>query len=121
MSLTLQQAWPKPTAAHVEAAVGHLVARFDPLRILVFGSYARGEAQAGSDLDLLVVMPEVAHKRDAAIAMRRVLSELPVPHDVVVTTPEEIEERGWIVGSLLRDALNEGAVVYGRPEQVGHR
>ena len=119
MSLTLQQAWPKPGASHVESAVGRLVAHFDPLRILVFGSYARGEARAGSDLDLLVVLPEVENKREAAIAMRRVLSDLPVPHDVYVTTPEEIEKRGWIVGSLLREALDEGAVVYERHEQVG--
>jgi hypothetical protein len=48
--------------------------------------------------------------------MRRVLSDLPVPHDVHVTTPEEIERRGWIVGTLLREALHDGRTVYERSE-----
>lgn len=116
MGMTLEQAWPVPTASHVEAAVDQLVAHFDPLRVLVFGSFARGEAQPGSDLDLLVVLPEVEHKREAAVAMRRVLADLPVPHDLYVTTPDEIERRGWIMGSLLREALTSGKVVYEKPE-----
>jgi hypothetical protein len=61
---------------------------------------------------LLVVLPEVEDKREAAIAMRRVLSGLYVPFDVVVTTPEEIERRGWIIGTVLREALKDGRTVY---------
>jgi uncharacterized protein len=116
MGMTLEQAWPEPNASHVEAAIEQLVAHFDPLRVLVFGSYARGEAQPGSDLDLLVVLPKVDHKREAAVAMRRVLVDLPVPHDLYVTTPDEIKRRGWIIGSLLREALTNGKVIYERPE-----
>jgi uncharacterized protein len=111
---TLEQAWPEPTATHVRVAVEQIAAHFNPLRVLVFGSYARGEARPGSDLDLLVVLPGVDHKREVAVAMRRVLSGLHVPHDVFVTTPDEIERRGWIVGSLLREALSEGTLVYER-------
>lgn len=112
MPRTLAETWPTPSAAHLKTAVERLVTAFRPLQIRVFGSYARGEAHPGSDLDLLVVLPRVAHKREAAIAMRRVLSDLPVPHDVYVTTPAEIEERGWIVGTLLHEALTDGLVAY---------
>lgn len=116
MSTTLEEAWPAPTEAHVQEATKRLVRAFRPVRVVVFGSYARGDARPGSDMDLLVVLTEVENKREAAIAMRRVLSDLPVPHDVHVTTPEEIERRGWIVGTLLREALHDGRTVYERSE-----
>ena len=67
-----------------------------------------------SDVDLLVVMPEVSHKRDVTLEMRRALNDLPVAKDVVVTTPDEIERRGHLVGTVLKPALEEGKVVYAR-------
>lgn len=79
--------WPTLDASHVQEAVRRLVNAFDPLRIVAFGSYAREGAALGSDLDLLVVLPEVDHKRDAAVLMRRALSDLPVSKDVVVAPP----------------------------------
>ncbi len=114
--ISLEDAWPKPDRTHVQAAVEKLVRAFDPLKVIAFGSYARGEARHGSDLDLLVVLPRVTDKREAAVAMRSVLRELPVPKDIIVSTPQEIEERGWIVGTLLRQALQEGETVYERTE-----
>jgi predicted nucleotidyltransferase len=114
-----ERPWSTPDATHVQAAVDRLVEAFDPLRIVVFGSYARGETTPHSDLDLLVVLPEVEHKRDAAVAMRRVLSDVPVSIDVHPTTPEEIERRGWIKGTLLEAALSEGRDVY-RKAQKDH-
>lgn len=112
MKTTIEQAWPMPTDAHVDEAVDRVAEAFDPLRIIVFGSYARGEARHGSDLDLLVVLSAVDNKREEAIAMRRVLAGLPVPFDVFVTTPEEIDRRGWIIGTVLREAMKEGREVY---------
>ena len=79
--------WPTPNASHVQAAVRRLVDAFDPLRIIVFGLYVRDEMHSSSDLDLLVILPEVEHKRDAAVAMRRVLSNLPVLKIILVATP----------------------------------
>jgi uncharacterized protein len=61
---------------------------------------------------LLVVLPEVANKRQAAVAIRRALADLPVTKDIVVTTPEEIARRGDLVGTVLRPALREGKVLY---------
>lgn len=112
MPLTLAQAFPAPTAAHVEEAVNRLVKAFDPLRIIVFGSYARGDTYPGSDLDLLVELPAVDDQRETQIAMRGILSGLGVPKDVIVTTSGEIERRGWIIGTVLREALENGREVY---------
>lgn len=94
--------------------VERIVRDFRPLRIILFGSHARGEATADSDVDLLVVMPELNDKRRTTVEMRRVLADLPVCKDIVVTTPEEIARRGWLVGTILRPALREGRVLYER-------
>ncbi|WP_051141233.1 nucleotidyltransferase domain-containing protein [Salisaeta longa] len=112
----LGENFPSPTATHVREVVRRLVEAFDPLRIVVFGSYARGEARPGSDLDILVVLPSVDNTREAAIAMRHELADLAVPNDVVVTTPDEIKRRGWIIGTVLREALKDGSTVYERAE-----
>lgn len=91
-----------------------LVAGFQPLQILLFGSQARGDASPDSDVDLLVVLPRITNKRETLVAMLRALADLPVPIDVIPTDPDEIRRRGHLVGSVLRPALREGKVVYER-------
>ena len=70
------------TAELISSMAEHIVRHFDPLRIVLFGSHARGDADPGSDVDLLVVLPEVADKRQAAIAIRRSLATWPVSKDI---------------------------------------
>lgn len=99
----------------VRVMVERIVERFHPLRIILFGSRARGEAGRWSDVDLLVVLQEVPDKRQATVEVLRALGDLPVCKDIVVTTPEEIARRGHLVGDVLRSALREGKVLYERP------
>jgi uncharacterized protein len=94
--------------------VERIVYYFHPLRIILFGSQARGEATADSDVDLLIVLPEVTNKREAAVRIRRVLADFPVSKDIIVTTPEEMVRRSHIVGTVLRPALRDGKVLYER-------
>ena len=96
-------------------AVQRIARQFDPLRIILFGSWARGDARPDSDIDLLVVLPHVENKRRTAVEILRALNGLPLSKDVVVTTPEEIAVRGNIIGDVLRPALREGKVIYERP------
>jgi len=98
----------------VQTMVERITKQFRPLRIVLFGSRARGQATVLSDVDLLVVLPEVANKRHAAVEVLRALGDLPVAADVVVTTPEELARRGQVNGDVLRAALREGKVVYER-------
>jgi uncharacterized protein len=72
-------------ADYIQVMAERIVRDYDPVKIILFGSHARGEAGPESDIDLLVVLPEVANKRQAAVAIRRVLRDLPVPKDIVVT------------------------------------
>jgi len=96
-----------------------IVRRFHPVRVILFGSHARGDAQPDSDVDLLVVLPQVENKRESAIAIRSELSDIPVAKDIIVTSPDEITRRGHLVSSILRPALREGKVLYDRSRIAG--
>ncbi|MBI4517433.1 MAG: nucleotidyltransferase domain-containing protein [Deltaproteobacteria bacterium] len=100
------------TEAAIQTMVDRIVQRFHPVRVVLFGSHARGTATAESDVDLLVVLPQIADKRRTTVDIRRALGDLPVSKDIVVTTPDEIARRGDLIGSVLRPALREGKVVY---------
>jgi predicted nucleotidyltransferase len=99
----------------VQTMVDRIVERVHPIRVVLFGSRARGQATVQSDVDLLVVLSQVGDKRKAAVEIRRLLADLPVAKDIVVTTPEEIARRGDLPGTVLRSALRDGTVVYEQP------
>jgi len=61
-----------------------IVERFHPLKVILFGSMARGDARPDSDLDLLVVLPHVENKHSAMVEIFRALSDIPAPVDVLV-------------------------------------
>ena len=96
--------------------VDRIVRAFQPAQVVLFGSHARGTATERSDIDLLVILPKVSDKRNAAIEIRRALGDLPVCKDIVVATPAEVARRGHLVGTTLRSALREGKVLYERHE-----
>ena len=88
--------------------------------LLLFGSYARGDAHPQSDVDLLVVFSECADKRKTAVDIRRALADLPGGKDIIVATPQELErQRDW-VGAVLRSAQREGKILYERARSI-HR
>lgn len=102
------------TESVISVMVDRIVGRFQPSRVVLFGSRARGDAKERSDVDLLVVMSHVPDKRRAAIEIRRSLGDLRVSKDIVVTTPDEIASRGHVTGTVLHAALRDGEVVYER-------
>ena len=109
--------WTPPTPAEVEAKIQEMVRRivtgFDPERIILFGSYARGDVGPDSDVDLLVVMKTESRKQSTR-DIRVALGVMGIPKDVIVNTPDEFERRKNIVGSIAYPAHHEGRVLYER-------
>jgi predicted nucleotidyltransferase len=103
------------TEQAIEMMVQRLVDRFDPDEIILFGSQVRGTSRPGSDVDLLVIMPVSGSKRAKQLEMRRALHDIAVPKDILLVTPDEVERRRNVVGTIIRPALSEGKVLYARP------
>ncbi|MGI8687656.1 MAG: nucleotidyltransferase domain-containing protein [Thermomicrobiales bacterium] len=117
MSATNQIQTPRTRLVTPEAIMlirDRIVRAFHPERIILFGSMARGDVSADSDVDLLIVVPDDTDRRQARRAIGRILCDLTTPVDIVVTTPAEIAEWGHLVGTILRPALREGIVLYDR-------
>lgn len=94
--------------------VARIVTQFEPERIILFGSYARGDAVPDSDIDLLVVMPIKGSKRETRLSIRTALHDIPMPKDVIVSDPMEFERRKDIVGTIEWPAYRDGTVLYAK-------
>ena len=91
-----------------------IVRGFDPDRIILFGSQARGDATPDSDLDLLIIVADDRDRRGLVAAIRASLADIGVAKDVFVATPHQIARYGDVIGSLLELALREGVTIYAR-------
>ena len=97
----------------MSTVVGRIVGQFQPTKIVLFGSRARGDDDEYSDIDLLVVMRDVQDKRQAAIEIRRSLRDLPISKDIVVATPDDIARLRHVAGTIIHDAFREGRTLHG--------
>jgi predicted nucleotidyltransferase len=102
------------TKSYIRQMVKRIVTQFQPDKIILFGSHARGQAGLDSDVDLLVVMPVSGSKREKAIEIAVSLHDIPVAKDVIVVTPDDFEWRSKIVGTVERPAVREGKLLYVR-------
>jgi predicted nucleotidyltransferase len=102
----------KSATKEIQKMVNRIVKEFQPERIILFGSHARGEGGPDSDVDLLIVIPVEGSKRDKAIEIGVALHDVRISKDIIVTTPEEFEWRKEIAGTIERPAAMEGKTLY---------
>ncbi|HEY9765739.1 MAG TPA: nucleotidyltransferase domain-containing protein, partial [Chroococcales cyanobacterium] len=76
----------KPDQSVIDEVVNRIVETVHPLKIILFGSGARGELDKESDLDVLVVMPEPTHCRQVAQSLHRAMQGIRMPVDILVAT-----------------------------------
>lgn len=96
----------------LEELVRQIVDAAHPLRIILFGSAARGETRPGSDLDLLVVMPDGTPPLRAARKLYGTIQPVGQPVDLLVATPSILARHGDNPGLIYRAILAEGKTVY---------
>lgn len=92
--------------------VRRIVEAVDPDKVILFGSYAYGRPHQASDLDLLVIMPSDKPRWQRSIPVYNALRGLLVPKDVVVYTPEEVEEWSEVPQAFITTAVRKGTVLY---------
>ena len=97
--------------AEIQKLCEQIARDFHPERIILFGSHAYGTPTPDSDVDLLVVMPFEGRHTQQAI---RILNKLNVltPIDLLVRTPEQVEERIAMGDFFMREVLEQGKVMY---------
>jgi predicted nucleotidyltransferase len=90
-----------------------IVFHFNPEKIILFGSYAQGQPDAGSDVDLLVLMEFEGPPQDQAYQIRRALPRR-FPVDLLVRRPQEVERRIQMGDFFLQEVLEKGRVLHER-------
>ena len=99
----------------IEEMVRRIVARFSPDKIILFGSHARGEEGPESDIDFLVLFPEVESPRERAAELYAALAGCSsTPKDIVVSTTARFERYRHVVNTVYWPASREGRVLYER-------
>jgi predicted nucleotidyltransferase len=85
----------------IKQAVEILTRESAPLKIILFGSYARGDANFESDVDFLVIEKLIKDKRKEMTRLRRALLPLRMPVDVIVSDENTIDEIGQLPGTAI--------------------
>ncbi len=79
-------------------------------KVILFGSHARGQAGPDSDVDFLVVEPEVKARRAEMVRLRDVLRPLRIPAEVLVTSAEAYESWQDTPNTVIYEAARDGRV-----------
>ena len=100
-----------PTRAEIDEVALRVAERFQPRRIVLFGSHARGTARPDSDVDLLVVMPYPEDPGRMALRLCDVIKPR-FAVDFVVRSPQELRRRLADGDPMLEEAMREGLVLH---------
>jgi uncharacterized protein len=95
----------------IKAFSQQIVEKFQPERIILFGSYAYGQPNEDSDVDLLVILPFEDMPVQTAIAIRRQVKS-PFPLDLMARTPEQIQQRLDMGDFFIQDIISNGHILY---------
>jgi predicted nucleotidyltransferase len=83
-----------------------------PEKIILFGSRARGDANVNSDIDLLVIEQSSLPRYKRSVRYRKAITGLFAAKDIVVWSPEEVEEWKSVPNAFITTILREGKVLY---------
>ncbi len=98
----------------IDKIVRQVVAAYRPEKIILFGSYAYGNPDADSDLDLLIIKKTSQSFIDRLVQVRKILTDpnRSVPLETIVLTPEELNVRLKIGDQFIQEIVTRGEVLY---------
>jgi predicted nucleotidyltransferase len=105
---------PQVTETLLAEITRRIVDAFHPQKVILFGSYAYGQPDESSDVDLLVIMdsPETPLQRIRRVA--EVAEERFLPMDILVYTPSDIAARQAMGDPFIHGILTQGRELYAR-------
>jgi len=96
----------------IEEVITSLVKLARPQKVILFGSYARGDAGEQSDLDFLVVQKEVKDRRREMVHLQDILRPMRIPVEVLVVSESKFSEWEDVPGAVFHEAKREGILCY---------
>jgi predicted nucleotidyltransferase len=100
------------TKTEIDTLIERIVARIQPEKVIIFGSYAKGTATIKSDLDIFVIKETELPMTNRADDLTPILSNSLIPVDVHIYTPEEVGEYGQEQFSFVNSILKSGKTVF---------
>ncbi len=101
------------TPEKVQTAIQRIIEVSRPRKLILFGSYIRGNMDLNSDLDILVVTDNnIENPRKESVRIRRALKGILMPIDILVLPENKFKELSDAPGLIVREALRNGKVVY---------
>ena len=92
-------------------------AEYKPQKIILFGSYAYGEPDEDSDIDLLIIKDTNKSSMDRWMEVRKILRDfnniIPIPISLLIYTEKELEERREIKDFFIQEVSKKDEVLYG--------
>ena len=95
----------------IEDLTSRIVRKFDPEKIILFGSHAYGRPTSDSDVDLLVILPFAGKPVRKAIEIRNSI-DARMPLDLIVRTPEQVSDRLAQNDWFMREIIERGRTLY---------
>jgi predicted nucleotidyltransferase len=99
----------------IQELIARIADEFQPIKIILFGSYAQGNPRPESDVDLLVVMETSLREIEQAVRIRQHIKPM-FGVDILVYTPARLEQRVKWGDSFLKEITEKGVVVYESPD-----
>ena len=103
-----------PIDSVVDDIVRRIVATVQPEKVILFGSRARSDARPSSDFDVLVIKESDEPRYRRSVPLYVALADLPVEVEVMVYTPEEVQEWSEVPQAFVTTAVREGKTIYER-------
>jgi predicted nucleotidyltransferase len=105
----------------IQQVLKRIIEGYTPERIVLFGSYAYGEPDAESDVDLLIIKETDQRPIERWVELKRLLRDRSRTASIspLVYTPQELEERLAMGDTFLEEALERGETLYERSSGIG--